>query len=160
MSRLIDHRNRTFYLFCLTIRVILMLDIKDQKFWRPILISWPKMESNSRTITWHKVNLITYFLDSLSFFRPSVYWLQYAVILYAHLTNYLGCTPTRAHLMTGRYTMRYGMQKGVILPSQPRGVPLTEKLMPEALKKCGYNTDIFGKWHLGMFDKRYHPTQE
>ena len=81
-------------------------------------------------------------------------------IPYKTQENILGCTPTRAHLMTGRYTMRYGMQKGVILPSQPRGVPLTEKLMPEALKKCGYNTDIFGKWHLGMFDKRYHPTQE
>ena len=81
-------------------------------------------------------------------------------IRHVHLKKILGCTPTRAHLMTGRYTMRYGMQKGVILPSQPRGVPLTEKLMPEALKKCGYNTDIFGKWHLGMFDKRYHPTQD
>ena len=76
------------------------------------------------------------------------------------LENYYitqGCTPTRAQLMTGRYQIRYGMQKGVILPSQPRGLPLNEKLLPEAMKQCGYDTEMFGKWHLGMFKEAYHP---
>ena len=29
--------------------------------------------------------------------------------------------------------------------------------MPEALKQCGYDTEMFGKWHVGMFHKDYHP---
>ncbi|CAN0399278.1 unnamed protein product, partial [Scytosiphon promiscuus] len=34
------------------------------------------------------------------------------------------CTPARATLMTGRYTVRYGMQYSeVIMPGQPWGIP-------------------------------------
>lgn len=40
---------------------------------------------------------------------------------------------------------------------KPRGIPLDEKLLPEALKQCGYDTEMFGKWHVGMFHKDYHP---
>jgi arylsulfatase A-like enzyme len=32
---------------------------------------------------------------------------------------------------------------------QKQGIPPTEFLLPELLKKHGYNTAIFGKWHLG-----------
>lgn len=38
------------------------------------------------------------------------------------------CTPARASLMTGRYTIRYGLQYNVILPGAPWGLPLTEKV--------------------------------
>ena len=34
------------------------------------------------------------------------------------------------------------MQKGVIRPPQPRSVPLDEKLLPEAMKQCGYHTEV------------------
>ena len=51
------------------------------------------------------------------------------------------CSPTRAQLFTGRYQIRMGMQKGVIRPPQPRSVPLDEKLLPEAMKQCGYHTE-------------------
>ena len=60
------------------------------------------------------------------------------------LENYYvqsSCSPTRAQLFTGRYQIRMGMQKGVIRPPQPRSVPLDEKLLPEAMKKCGYHTE-------------------
>lgn len=67
------------------------------------------------------------------------------------------CTPTRAQLMTGRYQIRYGMQHGVVRPPQPDGVPLDEKMIPDALKTCGYNTELIGKWHLGFFQKEYCP---
>ena len=67
------------------------------------------------------------------------------------------CTPTRAQLMTGRYQIRYGMQHGVVRPPQPDGIPLDEKLIPDALKQCGYNTEMIGKWHLGFFQKEYCP---
>jgi len=65
------------------------------------------------------------------------------------------CTPTRAALMTGRYPMRHGLQVGVIRPWANYGLPLDERTMPQALKEVGYNTGIFGKWHLGSFDKAY-----
>lgn len=38
------------------------------------------------------------------------------------------CTPARASLMTGRYTVRYGMQYNVIQPGAKWGLPLTEKV--------------------------------
>lgn len=69
------------------------------------------------------------------------------------------CTPTRAALMTGRYPMRHGLQVGVIRPWANYGLPLDERTMPQALKEVGYNTGIFGKWHLGSFDKAYWPNQ-
>ena len=65
------------------------------------------------------------------------------------------CTPTRAQLLTGRYPIRYGFQKGVLRPNQPRGIPLNEKLLPEAMKDCGYKTEMFGKWHVGMYHEDY-----
>ena len=61
------------------------------------------------------------------------------------LENYYvqsSCSPTRAQLFTGRYQIRMGMQKGVIRPPQPRSVPLDEKLLPEAMKQCGYHTEV------------------
>ena len=56
------------------------------------------------------------------------------------------CTPSRAMLMTGRYTIRYGFQDSVIHATEPRGVPLSETFLPEKLKKVGYSTVMIGKW--------------
>jgi arylsulfatase A-like enzyme len=68
------------------------------------------------------------------------------------------CTPTRAALMTGRYPMSYGLQVGVIRPKAQYGLPLEERMLPEALREAGYTTAMVGKWHLGSFDKRYWPN--
>jgi arylsulfatase A-like enzyme len=68
------------------------------------------------------------------------------------------CSPTRASLMTGRYPMRYGFQVGVVKPWAKYGLPLEERMLPEALREVGYTTAICGKWHLGSFDKNYWPN--
>ncbi|XP_066922227.1 arylsulfatase B-like isoform X2 [Clytia hemisphaerica] len=68
------------------------------------------------------------------------------------------CTPTRSALMTGRYPIHTGMQHGVLLASEPWGLSLDEKTLPQYLKEMGYATHAIGKWHLGMFAKEYTPT--
>ena len=55
------------------------------------------------------------------------------------------CSPTRATVMTGRNNDRTGVQN--------HGYPLRpqESTLAQALKKAGYATGHFGKWHLSGF---------
>jgi arylsulfatase A-like enzyme len=65
------------------------------------------------------------------------------------LTNYHvdpTCAPTRAALMTGRYSGRVGVWHTV----QGRSMLRTREVtMADVLKDNGYATGLFGKWHLG-----------
>ncbi len=56
------------------------------------------------------------------------------------------CTPTRAALLTGRYSIRSGARHTIMGRSlmSPQEVTL-----PELFRKAGYRTGLFGKWHLG-----------
>lgn len=78
----------------------------------------------------------------------------------ARLESFYGmpvCTPSRAALMTGRYPMRLGLQTLVIFPNHTYGVPLDERMLPQALKQAGYDTMMVGKWHLGHADRAFWP---
>ena len=55
------------------------------------------------------------------------------------------CTPTRSALMTGRYPIHTGRQHGVLWPQEPRGLFTNLTLMPEYLKRLGYQTHMVGK---------------
>jgi arylsulfatase A-like enzyme len=59
------------------------------------------------------------------------------------------CTPSRSALMTGCYADRIGMGRSVIFPADKRGLNPKEITVAEILKKGGYATGCFGKWHLG-----------
>ena len=69
------------------------------------------------------------------------------------------CTPTRAALMTGRHPVRIGML-GVLFPGTVgMGLVDEEVTVAELLSKAGYNTGMFGKWHLGGEEEHYPTSQ-
>jgi arylsulfatase A len=53
------------------------------------------------------------------------------------------CAPSRAALMTGRYTIHCGVS------ANNQDLPAAEVTVAEALKSKGYATAMFGKWHHG-----------
>lgn len=78
------------------------------------------------------------------------------------------CAPTRASIMTGTHSVYNGMWRG---PSRPKTDEATGKvikpetrvvhddvgMLPEFLKRGGYATGLFGKWHLG-YDENNVPN--
>ncbi|XP_075534046.1 arylsulfatase B-like [Dermacentor variabilis] len=48
-------------------------------------------------------------------------------------------------------------QNDEIKNSEPWGLPLKFKILPEYFKDLGYTTHAIGKWHLGFFRKEYTP---
>ena len=71
------------------------------------------------------------------------------------------CSPTRAGLMTGRYPIRYGLQRVTVKTWGTRAIPDDEVMIPASLKEVGYKTRaITGKWHLGWLRKENHPLSK
>lgn len=70
------------------------------------------------------------------------------------------CAPTRAGLLTGRYQQRFGFEHNPGPERQANdkfGLPIAETTIAEVLKKNGYRTGMFGKWHLG-YKPELQPT--
>ena len=84
--------------------------------------------------------------DTSDFSTPTLKTISEEGIKFANFYSGATCTPSRAMLMTGRYTIRYGFQDSVIHSTEPRGVSLTETFLPEKLKRVGYETIMIGKW--------------
>ena len=41
------------------------------------------------------------------------------------------------------------MQVGVVKGNQPYGLPLSDPTIADRLQDAGYETSMFGKWHIG-----------
>ena len=59
------------------------------------------------------------------------------------------CSASRYSLLTGRYPGRSKLGGWVVGPDSKNYLRPSETTIAEALKKRGYATGIFGKWHLG-----------
>lgn len=75
------------------------------------------------------------------------------------------CGPSRAGLITGKYQQRFGFEENNVpgfmsevsaADGTHMGVPTNEVTLADYLKKQGYATAFYGKWHLGGDDK-FHP---
>ena len=76
------------------------------------------------------------------------------------LTQYLvepGCTPSRAALMTGRYSVRSGLS-AVIVGGTPNTLQANALTLGELFKSQGYATAMAGKWHLGSSEISWRPA--
>jgi arylsulfatase len=66
------------------------------------------------------------------------------------------CSASRAGLLTGCYPNRIGIT-GALSHRSNTGISDGEETIAQVLKKKGYATAIFGKWHLG-YQEQFLPT--
>ncbi len=66
------------------------------------------------------------------------------------------CSPTRAELLTGRYFPRTGVYS---TSAGGERMDYDETTLAEILKKAGYQTAAYGKWHNGT-QPPYHPNSQ
>ncbi|MGE3807175.1 MAG: sulfatase-like hydrolase/transferase [Gemmataceae bacterium] len=79
------------------------------------------------------------------------------VRLQAGYASHPYCSPSRAGLLSGRYSQRFGHECNPGF-NKTDGLPLEETLLPAVLKQHGYATAAIGKWHLGD-DPKFWPTE-
>lgn len=59
------------------------------------------------------------------------------------------CTPTRYGIMTGRYSWRTKLKRGVLSGYSGAMIPSERLTVGQMLQTRGYHTAFIGKWHLG-----------
>lgn len=62
------------------------------------------------------------------------------------------CTPTRCAYITGQYPGRFriGLEEPLVATNSNVGLEPNHQTIASLLKQSGYDTALFGKWHLGF----------
>ncbi|NME72082.1 sulfatase family protein [Flammeovirga aprica] len=116
-----------------------------------------------------KPNVILFFADDFGYGSTNVYGAPKDLIQTPHInqlakegihftnafTTGSVCSPTRYGLLTGEYSWRTRMKKGVVSPSDPSLIDADKKTLPDYLKSLGYTTAVVGKWHLGYKKEKF-----
>jgi arylsulfatase A-like enzyme len=70
------------------------------------------------------------------------------------------CTATRAALLTGLHSFRFGFGGMGIRHYMSEGLPSSAVTIAEILHSLGYTTAIVGKWHLGQNEDEFLPLAQ
>lgn len=92
------------------------------------------------------------------FETPNLNKLAEEGMLFTRMYTEVGCTPSRAAVMTGRMPSRNGMYNIGML-RESHGLRDTEVTIAEVLSNAGYATAHHGKWHLGDIEESYPHKQ-
>lgn len=67
------------------------------------------------------------------------------------------CSPSRGMILSGLYPHQIGLDD--YIADEDEGIDPKVPLLSEILKRAGYITALFGKWHLGHKRPEYHPNR-
>ena len=79
-------------------------------------------------------------------------------IMFTRMYTEVGCTPSRAAVLTGRHAVRSGMYV-IGFPVEYSGMRGEEVTIAEVLSDAGYATAFYGKLHLGDIEQSYAHNQ-
>ena len=111
--------------------------------------------------TMEKPNFIVIMADDLGYGDLGIYgsnliktpnldrMAQQGAILNSFYSSANVCTAARGGLLTGKYPIRLDIVSDVARPNNNVHLADDELSLAEALKPMGYQTALFGKWHLG-----------
>ena len=92
------------------------------------------------------------------FNAPSIERMAQEGILFTRMYSEVGCTPSRAAVVTGRLAVRSSTYD-IGFPLHNEGLGSKEVTMAEVLSEAGYATAFYGKWHLGDIEESYPHNQ-
>ncbi|KPI91353.1 Arylsulfatase B [Papilio xuthus] len=118
---------------------------------------------------WKRPNIVFIIADDMGYddvsfhgsdqiMTPNIDLLAYTGVALERYYSHAACTPSRSALLTGKYAHVTGMQGYPLTNSEDRGLPVTEKIMPQYFKELGYATHLVGKWHVGQSRTEFLPT--
>jgi arylsulfatase len=109
-------------------------------------------------------NILVILADDMGFSDPGCYGggidtpnidtLAEGGLRFTRFYNAARCCPTRASLLTGQYPHCVGVGRNGVTMKR-NGITIAE-----GLQRAGYNTSMFGKWHLSVMDTLEDPEKQ